>query len=160
MRRKPIQHHIDALAALLLFGVFAACVLAVLLTGADAYRRLTQRDQAVFDRRSCVQYLATRVRQSDHAGGIRVEDFGGSDALVLDADTDYPTWLYCRDGWLMEMYCYYEERQEPEDGAQLIELEGLELSLEDGLLTIDVTAAGGETDTLTLSLRSGEGVGA
>ena len=58
MRRKSIQHHTDALAALLLFGVFAACILAVLLTGADAYRRLTLRDRAVGDRRACVQYLA------------------------------------------------------------------------------------------------------
>ena len=64
MRRKPIQHHIDGLAALLLFGVFAVCVLAVLLTGADAYRRLTQRDQAAYDRRTCEQYLTTRDRKS------------------------------------------------------------------------------------------------
>ena len=160
MRRKPIQHHIDALAALLLFGIFAACVLAVLLTGADAYRRLTQRDQAAFERRSCVQYLATRVRQSDRVGSICVEDFGGSDALVLDADSDYPTWLYCRDGWLMEMYCYYEERLDPEEGIQLMELGELDLSLEDGLLTIDVTAADGTEDTLILSLHSAEEVDA
>ena len=39
MKRKTIKHHIDGLIALLLFGVFAVCVLAVLLTGADAYRR-------------------------------------------------------------------------------------------------------------------------
>ena len=34
MRDKQIKHHIDGLVALLLFGVFAACVLVVLLTGA------------------------------------------------------------------------------------------------------------------------------
>ena len=45
MKRKPIQHQMDGLIALLLFGVFAVCVLAVLLTGADAYRRLTERDR-------------------------------------------------------------------------------------------------------------------
>ena len=36
MREKRVKHHIDGLVALLLFGVFAACVLVVLLTGADA----------------------------------------------------------------------------------------------------------------------------
>ena len=50
------------LAALLLFGLFAFCVLAVLLTGAGAYRRLTARDQAAYEWRSCTQYIATRVR--------------------------------------------------------------------------------------------------
>ena len=69
MRRRGNQHQLGGLLMLLLFGVFAACVLILLLTGARAYRRLTQRDQAAFDRRTCVQYLATRVRQGDVAGG-------------------------------------------------------------------------------------------
>ena len=34
MRRQASQHHMDGLLMLLLFGVFAACVLGVLLTGA------------------------------------------------------------------------------------------------------------------------------
>lgn len=160
MKRKTIRHHMDALAALLLFGVFAACVLAVLLTGADAYRRLTDRDQAAFDRRTAVQYLATRVRQADAAGGVAVEDFGGVTALVLNADTDYPTWLYCYDGQLMELYCYYEERPGPEDGSPLMALDGLGVSLEHGLLTLQVVREDGETDILLLSLRSGEGAAA
>ena len=155
MRRKPIQHHIDALAALLLFGVFAACVLAVLLTGAQAYRRLTQRDQAAYDRRTCVQYLATRVRQADHAQGIAVEDFGGG-SLVLNADSPYPTWIYCQDGWLMELFCYVEERPGPEDGQPLMAAENLSFELEDGLLAINVTMPEGKTETLLLSLRGGE----
>lgn len=158
MRQRTIQHHIDGLASLLLFGVFAACVLMVLLTGADAYRRLTERDQAAFDRRSCTQYIATRVRQTDRLGGIEVVDFGGGDALLLGADEDYATWLYCRDGWLMELYCYAEEPLEPEDGERLLEAERMELSLEEGLLTVTIVTPGGEEDTLRLSLRGGEGV--
>ena len=105
MRQRTIQHHIDGLASLLLFGVFAACVLMVLLTGAD-----------------------------------------------------YATWLYCRDGWLMELYCYADEPLGPEDGERLLEAERMELSLEEGLLTVTIVTPGGEEDTLRLSLRGGEGV--
>lgn len=36
MRKQPVIHQIDGLIALLLFGVFSVCILAVLLTGADA----------------------------------------------------------------------------------------------------------------------------
>ena len=158
MRQRSIQHHIDALASLLLFGVFAACILAVLLTGAGAYRRLTRRDQAAFDRRSCVQYISTKVRQSDRAGAVRVVDFGGGSALLLGADEPYATWLYCRDGWLMELYCYADEPLGPEDGERLLEAERMELSLEEGLLTVTIVTPGGEEDTLRLSLRGGEGV--
>ena len=87
MKKRPIQHQLNGLMALLLFGVFAACVLAVLLTGASAYRRLTQRDQEAYLRRTCVQYLATRVRQADSRDRVSVESFGGADALVL-TETD------------------------------------------------------------------------
>ena len=73
MKRQPMKHHLNGLIALLLFGVFAVCVLAVLLTGADAYRRLTLRDQAAYDRRTCVQYVATRVRQADAEQCVSVD---------------------------------------------------------------------------------------
>lgn len=56
----------------MLFGVFAGCVLGVLLTGADAYQRLTDRGQETFDERTAAQYLTTRVRQADAAGGVFV----------------------------------------------------------------------------------------
>lgn len=156
MRQRPIRYHIEAPAALLLFGIFSVCVLAVLLTGAKAYQRLTRRDQTAFDRRSCVQYIATRVRQSDRAGAVRVVGFGDGDALLLGADEPYATWLYCRDGWLMELYCYADEPLAPEDGERLLEAAEMELSLEDGLLTVRIAYAGGTEDTLLLSLRSGE----
>lgn len=66
-----------------------------------SYRRLTQRDQAAFDRRTCVQYLATRVRQGDAAGGVSVRPFGEGNALALPAGEGYVTWVYWHDGWLV-----------------------------------------------------------
>ena len=66
------RQHISALAALVLFGLFAGCVLAVLLTGAGAYRRLTGRDRASCESRTRMQYVAARVRQAD---GGTVEEF-------------------------------------------------------------------------------------
>lgn len=159
MKRGPIQHHIDALVALLLFGVFAACVLAVLLTGADAYRRLTLRDQAAYERRACTQYIATKVRQADAADAVAAADIGGVPALALGREGEYVTYIYCHGGWLRELYIWCEEPPVPEDGRELLRAEGMNLSLEEGLLTLRVTQDGGEADTLLLSLRSGGGVG-
>ena len=157
MRKKAIQHHFDGLAALLLFGVFAVCVLAVLLTGADAYRRLTLRDQAAFDRRSCTQYIATKVRQADTAGNVAVTEIGGVQALVMDADQEYVTYLYSYDGWLWELYTWCGEPPVPGDGQQLLEVERVDWSLEEPLLRVEITAPNGAEDTLLLNLRSEEG---
>ena len=160
MKRKPIQHQMDGLIALLLFGVFAVCVLAVLLTGADAYRRLTERDRRAYSQRTCVQYLATRVRQGDLLGDLQVEDFGGTDALVFREDSEYMTRVYCYEGWLMELYASQELEMKPADGERIMELSGLEMALEDGRLTLTVTGPEGGASSLVLSLRSGEGAAA
>lgn len=158
MRRQRIRHQMDGLLMLLLFGVFAVCVLAVLMTGAKAYRGLVDRDQAAYDRRTCVQYIATKVRQGDATGAVRVEDFHGENALRLnDSEAGCVTRLYCHDGWLMELYTFSDAELEPQDGEKIMPLEGLTLTLEDGLLTAVLQMGEGVTDTLQLSLRSEEG---
>lgn len=161
MKKQGSQHHMDTLAALLLFGVFAACVLTVLLTGADAYGRITRRDSVTYDRRTCVQYVATRVRQADTAGGVSLEVFGGVKALVLRdwQDPDYLTRVYYHDGYLMELYSEADLDLSPGDGEKIMACDWMRLSLTDGLLTIDLLDPQGEVTTLRLCLRSGEGGG-
>lgn len=157
MKKQGSQHHMDGLLVLLLFGVFAVCVLAVLLTGAKAYRRLTERDQAAYNRRTCVQYIATRVRQADMENGVSVGPFGETEALALGENGGYVTRVYWYDGYLMELYAAGEADLSPEDGEQIMAIQGLELSLEDRLLTLEITDLQGRRDTLRLALRSGEG---
>ena len=150
------RRRMDGLLALLLFAVFAACVLAVLLTGARAYKRLTQRDQAAYDSRTCVQYVATRVRQSDTARGVEVAPFGDARALVLPEESGCVTRVYWYDGWLMELYSAPGTELSPEDGTRLLEAEQVDFTLEDGLLRAEIRS-GGQQSTLCLSLRSGKG---
>lgn len=158
--RRNAKQHMDGLAALLLFGVFAACVLAVLLTGAGAYRRLTARDQASYERRTCAQYIATRVRQADCMDHVSVEQFSGVSALRLAEEGGYVTRVYCYDGYLMELYAAEDAELTLEDGEKLMETAGLALSLKDGLLEIAVTGPDGAEDRMCLSLRCGEGAAA
>lgn len=158
MKRQGSQHYMDTLAALLLFGVFAACVLTVLLTGADAYARMIKRDGVTYDRRTCIQYVATRIRQADTAGGVSLEVFGGVKALVLKdwQDENYITRVYYHDGYLMELYSEADLDLSPEDGERIMACDWMRLSLVDGLLTVDLLDPQGEVTTLRLSLRSGE----
>lgn len=106
------KHHLEGLAALLLFGVFAVCVLMVLLTGADTYHRLNRRDQSAYDARTAAQYITTKVRQTDWLDCVSVERFGDGDALVLADDIDgerYVTRVYTYDGYLMELFSALED---------------------------------------------------
>lgn len=167
MREGTRQNRISALAALLLLAAFAASILLVLLTGAGAYRRLVDRDEADFSRRTAAQYIATRVRQNDTGDGgnwenaVTVEYFQGAYCLTLREWnngylSDYVTRLYYHDGSLWELYTSTDIEAELTDGERVMDLKNMTLALEDGLLEAVLTMPDGETQTVRLALRSGE----
>lgn len=157
--------NMSGLLVLLLFSVFAVCIMSVLLTGADAYQRLARRDQESYDRRTVTQYIATKVRQNDGAGAIsiRLFDEAGTQA---EGDTlqlleqlegeEYCTRIYCWDGHIRELFAEPSDEFYPEDGEKIMEAESLWFSLEDDLLTVTIGHTDGQNEKLVLCLRSGE----
>ena len=162
MKQRSNNRKADSLLALLLFGVFAVCILAVLLTGADAYRLLAERDEISYDRRVAAQYLATRVRQADEAGCVAVESIDGVDVLILREEIEgehYETRVYCYDGYVRELFAYAEDEFFAGDGEAILKAERLSLRMEGQVITAELTDPTGQVQTLTLYLRSGEGRG-
>lgn len=153
------QWKLTDLISLVVFGIFAICILLVLLTGAGVYRNLVARGGEDYQRRTAAQYITTRVHQADTHGGIAVEDFGGRDALVLREEIrgrTYLTRVYCRDGFLRELFTAGNGSVSPEDGEKILEVRELSLSLEKGMLTARITLPDGSVEDLILYLRSGE----
>ena len=163
---------LSSLLALLLLGVFAVCILSVLLTGARSYERLAGRSAATFERRTAAQYLATKVRQADGADRVFAGAFDASDA---DADTDegdtlfleesiggaaYYTRIYCHDGYIRELLTAADADMTPEDGEKILQADGLRFTAADGRITAEITGTNGETTQVVLTLRSGEGAAA
>lgn len=162
MREHIRKHHLSR-PLVLLFAVFAVCVLSVLLTSADTYQRLTVRDQASYDRRTAAQYIATKVRQADRQGAVSVRAFEGCTALVLAEEIDgetYLTRLYHYDGYIRELFSSADAEMLPEDGEKILEA-GSFLAYADepaeGQLYLRILAPGGTWEELHLTLRSGKG---
>lgn len=154
MRFKRPKHHIDGLVTLLLFGVFAACVLSVLLTGAKVYRSITAGNQREYARRTCAQYVSTKIRQAP--SGASIEASGGAIDLREEIDGDsYVTSIYCYDGWLWEIFTFDGWEYAPEDGERIIEAQDMEARIEDGLLRVSLTDGSGQETELVLALRGG-----
>ena len=159
MRRFRSKHHIDGLLILLLFGVFAASVLAVLLSGAGTYRRLSERDDRSYDRRTAAQYVSARVRQADRAGAVSVRTFEGCPALILSEEIggeSYETRIYHYDGYLRELFASAEGDFLPEDGEKVLPLEGFLVYPEEPGLQVRILTEDGRWQELRLALRSGE----
>lgn len=160
MKQPTTKTKLSDLAALLVLGVFALCVLLVLLTGADVYGKLVDRGQGDYTRRTATQYIATRIHQADQ-GAVTLENFAGQEALVLwetIGGSSYLTRVYCYEGWLWELFTAEGGNFSPEDGQRLLEAETLSFSLENGLLKAEIGFSDGITRELVFHLRNGEGV--
>ena len=151
-------YHMDGLIALLLFGVFAACLLAVLLTGAGAYKRLNARNEETYARRTCMQYVANRVHQAPKPTDVTVEPFGDGNALTITDEDGWITRVYYYDGCLMELYYNASFTLSPRDGEKIMEINGLDLLLEDELLTVTVTDHTGEDCEMVMALSDKRGM--
>ncbi len=149
---KQTESRWTALLCLLVFTLFALCLLLVLLTGAEGYRLLTDRGEEHYARRTAARYLTTRVRQAE---AVHLEDFSGYPALVLEETAEgerYITRVYCHGGWLRELYSLPEGAFSPEDGEKLLEADSLTLKQEGSLLGAELSLRSGEPIVLWLEL--------
>lgn len=156
MKRLEDHRKLTGLMAVLVFALFGISLLLVLLTGAKVCRDLTRRGGEETGARTVRDYLYTRARQGEN---LRVEDFGGCDALVTEetvAGVTYLTRVYCYEGWLRELFCAGDAQVSPEDGEKLLEADYLKLSLEGDLLRARTDP---EEPALILYLRTGQEVG-
>lgn len=159
MKDYKSERSVSTVAAVLLLAVFAAGVLGVLLGGAKSYRRLTQRDAAAYDSRTCTQYLVTKLRQSPESGSVQIVSFGDGSALLIPHTVDgedYMTRIYCHDGWLMELYSIADGEFSPEDGEKILPASDLTITLQQDLLVIGITDGNKQALQMKVSLRGGE----
>ena len=156
------KNHLSGVGVLLVFAVFGVSVLMVLLTGADAVKTLSERDQESYARRTILQYITTRVRQGDERGRVSVRRMEDRDVLVLAEEIEgciYETLVYGYDGYLCELFAEADSGVELEFGELILPLEALGFSREGAHVRADVTFAGGGRQSLTLALRSERGSG-
>lgn len=136
--RKNEHRNLTDLLALLVFGIFALCVAAVLLTGAGAYKKLTERGTDSYDKRVAVRYLTTRFHQ---APNVQVEDFSGLQAMTVREEIGgrvYVTRVYCYDGYIRELFAAESTQVHPGDGEILLAADDLDFSVDDGILTVEI----------------------
>ena len=142
---------------LLVFTVFAASVLLVLLTGADTVQKLNERDQSSYDRRTVVQYLTTRVRQGDQRDMIEVREIGDTSVLAIKQQIegeDYETLVYCCDGYLCELFVEADLEMELDFGEWILPVQDIRFRDEGTQIRASMTMNDGAKRELVLALRS------
>ena len=165
MKQRTKSIHMSALAPLLLFAVFASCVALILLFGADIYRNLSQRDQDNYQRRTAVQYVTTRIRQSDAEGMVFIGDFyeatpnTSGDTLFICEELDGKTFytrIYCSGGYLRELFGDSTLEFAPEDGEIILQAQQMCLSTVDDTVSVTLNFGDGTEETVFLNIRTGK----
>ena len=155
------KSNLGFLLVLLVFAVFMVSILVVLLTGADVVQGITERDQKNYEQRTAVQYIASRVRQADQAGMIRVDSSDSTgDRLILSEELDgilCETVIYCYDGYLWELFSVNGYDPGAEFGEKILPVERFFTTDCGSYLEIEVWFADGETRSIRLYLRSERG---
>jgi len=156
MKEYREKNSISGIAALLLLGVFAVGILAVLLTGAGAYKRATDQSAASYDMRTCSQYISNKIRQAPASDAVVLSDFGDGDSLLIREQIggdEYWTQVYCHNGWLMELFAVANADFGPEDGERILPAQSLSATADDNLLRVRIRYDEDSEETLWLTLR-------
>lgn len=165
MKRELYRHQMDGVFVLLLFSIFAGCVLLVLLFGASSYEKLVKRDTDSYNQRTGISYIAAKLRHSDEANSIFVGSFSSRlnpdeddiNTIYLKLETEedvFYTKIYYYDGYIREVLCMEDGGMMPEDGMCILPAKGLEVRRDGELVHIGVTNEDGSYCELDYYVRS------
>ena len=150
-----------AVAAMALACVFGTALLLAMTAGAGVYRHVGARIERASRERVGLTYVTAKLHAADETDGVKVEPFGGADAVRLLQDADgepYETILYAYDGALRELFCECAYEPGPEAGQAIVEAQALRVREETpGLLRLECVGADGRVSSADVYLRSAGG---
>lgn len=157
MRKAVHSRKTDAVFVLAVFCAFAASVLLVLMLGANAYKSMVEKSGAEYDRHTGLSYIWTKVKNTDAAGKVYIDEFHDMPVLCLEEEYDTETFrtiIYLYDGWVRELFSEEGLEFPPEAGITILEAESLAFDeLENGLIKVTL-----DSQSLLISPRSRTGL--
>ncbi|MCL2136071.1 MAG: DUF4860 domain-containing protein [Coriobacteriia bacterium] len=156
------RHFYDIVFTLVLFTLYTTVSLVLVDIGAHVYLTASDTMNSNYDQRTSVLYVAQRIRQNDSSGHIRIDQMGGSDAIVFTdvvSGSVYETWIYVSDGQLRELLISAGTEIDPDYGQAIMPMQSMVINQYDrasGLLTITFTMADGKTSQIDIYVKSSE----
>ena len=136
----------DTVFSALLFCMFTVMALLLCVSGGRIYRSVSDGVEDDYLTRTALSYVAGKQRY-DAACECAVQELGGENVLRFIQPVDgasYETRIWYSDGSLREIYVKTGDAFDSGAGTALLELDGFEVSLEGGLLTVSVRAGASE----------------
>lgn len=152
--RKNSSHSISSLFSLLLFGIFALFLMLMLLFSARIYQQTMEQTDSDSGLGTAVTYITTKFRQHDEADGIFTDSLDDIPALCFRDTIDkkgYITYLYLKDGNLMELFTASDSRASSSAGTAIASLSDFRTEkMDSGFYRITLRSTSGITSQFLL----------
>lgn len=141
---KKKQHSTDVLFMFILFAMFAILSVLIIYIGQGVYDRISENKESNSQTRTTISYVMNKVRETGINGNVEIVINNGIDMLALKDDTSDVkgvTYIYEYAGKLMEMKLLEGDKQKPEFGDVLLEVDDITFRIDEQseLLTVTVT---------------------
>ncbi|WP_283607394.1 DUF4860 domain-containing protein [Faecalispora anaeroviscerum] len=143
--------------ALLIACVFTAASLFLVTLGADAYRNSLHSITVNHQIRAALSYTANQIRSADNADNISIESLDNQQVLLIrsqETEKSGNTYLYFRDGYLMELFAGDQDPFEPEYGEKITQINQFAVTKSGKLFVISATAQNGRQFSVSVCPRA------
>lgn len=147
----------QTLFAMLIACVFTIASLFLVVLGADAYRNSLRSITVNQQLRAALAYTSNQIRSADRAEDISIESLGGQQVLLIrseETERDGNTYLYFRDGYLMELFAGNQDVFEPEYGEKITQIKQFSVIKNGDLFVISATALSGRQYSVSVCPRA------
>ena len=133
---------LNTVASMLLFLLFAVCMLMIIGSAAGIYSRIQKSHEATYGTSAAIRYITNKVRAADSCmlleNGSGMIFVSGNVASVVYKDGD----------GVFEKTAAADSDLSPEDGSLIFEVSTFSISEEDGLYRISVSCGANSSEAL------------
>lgn len=147
VKYKGTSRVLGTAASLLLFLIFAICMLVIIGAGAGIYSRINSGYEATYGSSAAIRYVSNKIRASD-----KCEIIDGGNGIAL-TDGGIVCVIYHGDEGIFERSMSADSTVVAEGGELVVEAENMNITEKDGLYEISVSCHG---DTSSVFIRKGD----
>ena len=141
-QNKTLSDTVSTVGSMLLFLIFAACLLMMIAVAAGTYSRISSNFDKTFGSTASLRYISNKLKSCDSA-----EIVGQGSGIILRSDGVLDI-IYFGNNGLYEKTVMSETDADLSGGDRIFELDGMTVSDLGDLYKITVAFDGGENSTL------------
>ncbi|MGN0679481.1 MAG: DUF4860 domain-containing protein [Oscillospiraceae bacterium] len=141
-QHKSLADTVGTIGSMLLFLLFATCMLMIISVAAATYNRISQNFDNTFGVTASLRYVSNKLKSSESA-----EIINDGTALILK-NGEVVSVVYFTDGGLYERSFSSDEVPQTEGGEKIFELSSIKIEKLDEIYKISVS--NGKEDNFTL----------